>query len=232
MRKLLGPIVLVVLLLGTGWLVLGGGEVSRAGAEAGSARAQVVEVERRAAEEAPAKATAEPRRARSKDERELLRRKIVEALASRERAAAEQKAAAQEEEAAGSAGRRAKRGGGTPVEEAPPAGGLVDRGGKHGYLLKVMNEELMPMVDECYQLARATRPELAGMLVLDAEILGYEEIGGVVESIATGRDNELSDPTLDECVRESLLSMTLPPPPTGGRDAISLSLRLEPEPPK
>lgn len=231
MRRILGPIVLVLLLLGTGWLVLGGGEVSRAGAEAGGARAQVVEVERRAAEEAPAKAKAEPGRARSKDERELLRRKIVESLASRERAAAEQRAAARDDDAS-SAGRRAKRGGGTPVEEAPPAGGLVDRGGKHGYLLKVMNEELMPMVDECYQLARATRPELAGMLVLDAEILGDEEIGGVVESIATGRDNELSDPTLDECVRESLLSMTLPPPPTGGRDAISLSLRLEPEPPK
>lgn len=225
------PIVLVLMLLGTGWLVLGGGEAPRAvaEAEAGGSRAPVTAVERRAAEDAPATERAGPKRARSKDERELLRRRIVEAQASRERATAEQKKAGAEAEDGGSAGQRAKRGGGAAAEEGQAAGKIVDNSGDHGYLMKVMNEELMPLVDECYELARAGRPELAGMLVLDVEILGEEEIGGVVEEVAPGTNNELSDPTLNECVRESLYSTTLPAPPRGGRDAISLSLRLSPD---
>jgi hypothetical protein len=234
MRRILVPIVLVLLLLGTGWLVLGGGVAPRAvaDAEVGSTRAPVSQVERRAVDASDEKAKAEPRRARSKDEREVLRRRIVEALASRERAAAENKGGTEDEDAGG-AGKRAKRAGGAAAEEGPAAAGtMVDRSGNHGYLLKVMNEELMPLVDECYELARASRPELAGTLVLDVQILGDEDIGGVVDSIAPANINEIDDPTLNECVRESLLSITLPAPPTGGKDAIWLSMPLSPDAPK
>lgn len=228
------PIVLVLMLLGTGWLVLGGGEAPRAvaEAEAGGSRAPVTAVERRAAEDAPATERAGPKRARSKDERELLRRRIVEAQASRERATAEQKKAGAEAEDGGSAGQRAKRGGGAAAEEGQAAGKIVDNSGDHGYLMKVMNEELMPLVDECHALARASKPELAGTLVLDVQILGDEEIGGVVDSVTPANINEVDDPTMNECVRESLLSITLPAPPTGGRDAIWLSVPLGPDAPK
>ena len=76
---------------------------------------------------------------------------------------------------------------------------------------------------------RETQPELAGMLVVNVDIIGDEEIGGVIEAVAPGQGNELVDPGLMECVQESLLSTTLPPPPEGGKDAVALSLRLEPE---
>lgn len=229
MRRILGPIVLVLLLLGTGWLVLGGGATPRgvADVEAGSSRAPVTAIERRTVDDPPDRQAA-PRRTRSKEARELLRGRIVEALASRERAAAESKAG-MEDEAGGDAGKRAGRAGGAAAEERPAVGKVVDRSGDHGYLMKVMNEELMPLVDECYELARASKPALAGTLVLDVQILGDEEIGGVVDSVAPANINEVDDPTMNECVRESLLSITLPAPPKGGRDAIWLSVPLGPD---
>lgn len=229
MRKILVPLVLVLLVLAGSWLVLGTEaprQVDGAGAAGSRAPTVAVAADRRSPDGEPA---AEPRRARSKAEREALRRRIVEALENRERAAVggEVEVAGDAEDAPDARKKRAARA--EAEDAAPTPGALIDRSGNHGYLMKVMNEELMPLVDECYELARGTRPELAGMLVLDVEILGDAEIGGVVESIAAGSNNELTDPALNECVRESLLSTTLPAPPQGGRDAISLSLRLSPD---
>ena len=68
------------------------------------------------------------------------------------------------------------------------------------------------------------------MLVLDREILGDEDIGGVVNTMDPGKGNEIAEPALLERVRESLLATTLPPPEQGGRDAISLSMRFDPPP--
>lgn len=102
--------------------------------------------------------------------------------------------------------------------------GLQDRTGNHGYLMKVMNEDLMPLMDECIEMAREREAELSGMLIIDLEILGDEEIGGVVETVGPGSNNEVADPELLECVTESILSTTLPPPPEGGRDPISISM--------
>lgn len=222
------PLVLLLLMMAAGWLALGG-EAPRAADRSGTvgARAQTVATEPRTSDGEPA-AEVEPRKARSRDQREAMRRRIVEALASRERAAEPGAGAPADDEPQAEVGAK-KKATAAAADEAPRPGSLIDRSGDHGYLLKVMNEELMPLVDECYELARAGRPELAGMLVLDVEILGEEEIGGVVEEVAPGTNNELSDPTLNECVRESLYSTTLPAPPRGGRDAISLSLRLSPD---
>lgn len=125
-----------------------------------------------------------------------------------------------------------RRAAGAPSEvEGPPAqvGDLKDRSGTRDYLREVMNEELMPLIDECYALAREGDPELAGHLALDVELLGDEEVGGVVATVDLSESNEVVDPTLIECARESLFATTLPPPPESGRDAFMLSLRLEPE---
>ncbi len=118
----------------------------------------------------------------------------------------------------------------SPNETSPtPPGSLTDRSGNRGYLLRTMNEDLMPLADECYALARAQDPTLQGMLALNLEVLSDEELGGVVDTIDLAPANELKDPALLECVRESLLATTLPPPPHGGRDAFMLSLRLTPD---
>lgn len=224
MREVAGIVVGVVLLLAAIWLApRGESPPAIAVARERPAAAERGEVERPAS--SPAAAPRRADKAASRAEREALRRKIVEALAARERAPGD---VAEESGQVGAAARgRAAR---APSTDAPPQpGALVDRGGNHGYLLKVMNEDLMPLADECYALARADQPALAGMLVLDVEVLGDPELGGVVEAVAPGTGNEVADPALLECMRESILATTLPPPPQGGRDAFSLSMPLSPE---
>jgi hypothetical protein len=240
MRRGVIAAVLVLLVAGGGWLVMGAGAPQALDeARTGEARAQVEVVvkDRPAAEaepaaEAQAKAKA-TKRVVSKQERDAMRRRIVEAMQAGEDAAAGRAAGTRE----GGRGGGGKVGEGegprgeakAPDDEAPTPGNLIDRTGTHGHMVKVMNEELMPLVDECYALARETQPGLTGMLVLDVEMIGDEEIGGVVETVAPGKDNEIADPALVECVQESLLSVTLPPPPERGREAISLQMWLEPE---
>ncbi len=113
-------------------------------------------------------------------------------------------------------------------DDAPP-GNLNDRSGNHSYLLKVMNEDLMPLADECYALALERDPTLAGDLMLNIETIGDEQIGGVVEIVEPSPDNQIVDAQLLECMRESIFATTLPAPDESGRDAFMLSMPLHPE---
>jgi len=113
--------------------------------------------------------------------------------------------------------------------QAPVVGDLQDRSGNHGYLLKVMNEDLMPLADECYALALEQNPTLEGDLMLNIETIGDVEIGGVVEIVEPGPDNQIVDPLFLECMRESIFATTLPAPDESGRDAFMLSMPLHPE---
>lgn len=235
MRRVVVLVVLGLLLVAGGWLVLGGGAPPAVEDARAVARTPVEEVARERAGDGPAaqeraSKPATSKRTTSKQDREVMRRRIVEAMEARERSSAGDGERAPGEDGGGASAPSRRSAAAEPPDEAEPQpGNLTDRTGNHGYLMKVMNEDLMPLADECYALARETQPELAGMLVIDVEIIGDEEIGGVIETAAPGQSNELTDPGLIECVRESLLSTTLPPPPEGGKDAISLSLRLEPD---
>lgn len=236
MRKAVVAGVLVLLIATSGWLALGGGAPRKADEPRSRepyTPVAVMEKDRPAAAAEPAAkvepASAPSRRGASKQERDELRRRIVEAMQAREAAAAERDGAASEgeDERGGKAGEpvlprgEPKR----PDDETPAPGNLIDRTGNHGHMVKVMNEELMPLVDECYALARETQPGLMSMLVLDVELIGDEALGGVVESVKVGQGNEVADPALIECVQESLLGTTLPPPPEGGREALQLQVR-------
>ncbi len=228
MRRLVVLLVVVLLVVAGGWLLLGG-ETPRSSDEVRSSASisQTVEVarERPTPRDEPTPA-AKPTRAGSKQEREAMRRRILAALEARERGASGREAGstgADEEQ------RAPARGATSPAEAPPKPGDLTDRTGDRGYLLKVMNEDLMPLADECYALARETQPELAGLLELDFELIGDEDIGGVVENVEPGQNNQLVNPVLIECMRESILSTTLPAPPEGGRDEIMLSLRFAPD---
>lgn len=233
MRRFVLPLVVVLLVLAAGWLALGGGATHAV--ETGAASVTRANSSAAAGERAPGprseRGEARPvRRAAARAEREALRRRILDALEGRGRAEA-RAARADADAGPGEVRRPAGDGEAAAADEAAPVGPLVDRTGEHGYLMKVSNEELMPLAAECEALARATRPDLTGMLVLDFEILADEELGGVVEAVVPGQLNEVDDPTLLECMRESILSITLPAPPQGGRDAISLSIPLDPPAP-
>jgi len=240
MRRVVGLLVVVVVILVAWWLWSGRANDRASSADGESSVAKVDTAPTPSAESSrpePAKGeTAATRRRRASPEqlarRNAMRQKILDSIHARERAA-------QEREASSSSGApdeldsipRSLDGLDESDEQSPPTGGLNDRTGNHAHLVEVMNQDLMPLVDECYALALEDQPDLSGLLVMDVESIGEEEIGGVVESIQPGQGNELAQPGLVECVRESILSTTLPPPPQGGRDAFSLSLRLSPDEP-
>lgn len=226
MRKVV-LVVLVLLVVAGGWLLWGGG--APPGVEGrGASGAAVAAVQARASAQDGEAGPAGRRVSKDRSERDALRRRIVEALERREGDAGAERRVGEDGEGADAAAARKRKAAGVE-EEAATAGGLVDRSGNRGYLMKVMNEELMPLVDECYALARQARPALAGELRLDVTLLGDAELGGVVDGVEPGRDNGLADPGLVECVQQSILALTLPPPPQGGRDDFSLSLKLTPE---
>lgn len=227
MRKVV-LVVLMLLVFAGGWL-LWGEAPSHSIDSAQAAVETVTAVRRRASHEGDEEPLLVKRAEKDRAGRDALHRKIVEALAGRERAApADGRAAPAAGDAWGAKAARKEKTAGAE-DEAPTPGGLVDRTGDHGYLVKVMNEDLMPLVDECYALARQAKPELAGELRLNVSMLGDAELGGVVDGVEPGEDNALSDPGLIECVRESLLATTLPAPPHGGREELALFLMLEPE---
>lgn len=174
----------------------------------------------------------EPARARPVREgagaREAMRQRILDAAAARAASTSPTRAATVADDEPAARERRARKPAAGSEDAAPPQAPLQDRTGNHAYLARVLDEQLMPLVDECHALARETHPDIAGLLDLNVEILGDEDIGGVIDSLEPAPTNEIKDAGLLECVRESLLSVTLPPPKTGGRDAIMLSLRLDP----
>lgn len=84
---------------------------------------------------------------------------------------------------------------------------------------------------------------ILGLIVLVLLLLGagWLVLGGgatprAVTDVEAGSSRApvtvVEHPTMNECVRESLLSITLPAPPKGGRDAIWLSVPLGPDAPK
>jgi hypothetical protein len=229
MRNVLVLVALAAVILVSMWLFLGGPSPAVAPHAAG--RQDQAHATRQ--DPSPARSGSDvgerTRRLRERaGEQTALRERITEALHAREVAAAQARRVAADEGAAAPA--RPRKSDDTGVaDETPPATAMIDRTGNHAYLTRVINQELIPLADECYDLARAQQPALAGMLVLDVEILGDEEVGGVVDSVEPGATNELVDPALLECVRESLLATALPPPEQGGRDAISLSMRFSPD---
>lgn len=227
-RLLVGLVLLVALFAGGLWLL------REPPPAAGEPRTPVTarrSVEAPAAASAPGSAGAGEARAQRLREGAAARanklRSIREAIAAREASQRRTGAVVPEESGAAAVRRRAAAEPGE--EEAPAITPLVDRTGNHAYLARVLSEELLPLVAECEQLARARQPGLAGLLNLNVEILGDEELGGVIDSLETAADNEVVDPGMIECVRESLLATVLPAPDQGGRDSVMLSLRIGPE---
>ncbi|MFO0573413.1 MAG: hypothetical protein U1A78_05410 [Polyangia bacterium] len=153
--------------------------------------------------------------AAARAERDALRDRIVAALAA--------SPAASGDGDGGSALPAARR------ADAPrPAGTLRDRIGGRESLAKLLNHEFMPLADECIELAQRDAPELAGVLVIGLETAADQELGAVVEDVKVPATNQITDPELLTCIRETALSLRLPPPPTSGREKFEISLPIRP----
>jgi hypothetical protein len=118
----------------------------------------------------------------------------------------------------------------TRRDDAEPDPGMKNRmGPEHEATVQAINRELLPLVDECIELAKSRNQPATGMLAISVSAIGDEEVGSVVEAVDFPENNELHDPDLLECVRESSLAMSLPPPPEGGRTDFMITMNVEPD---
>jgi hypothetical protein len=93
-----------------------------------------------------------------------------------------------------------------------------------------LNQDFMPLASECIEQAQARTPQLKGMLAIGLETIADEELGAVVDLADPAPTNDVLDPLLLECIRESAFSLTLPPPLTSGREKLEITLPIEPAP--
>lgn len=116
-----------------------------------------------------------------------------------------------------------------PRADAPrPPGNLTDRTGGRQALAERLNKDFMPLADECIELAQKDAPELSGMLVIGLDAVADRELGAVVEDVQIPPANQIKNPALIECIRETALSLTLPPSPGSGREKFELSIPIKP----
>ncbi len=133
----------------------------------------------------------------------------------------------------------------TPRAEEPM--GSLDE----GYIRDVVREDLLPIVEECYENALEQQPDLAGTVTLHFSIAGDESVGGIVDDVSFGEGTSFIDdgetpppvgtpretmssgakarpklpiadnPEFAECLSESTASLLFDPPQGGGRVEVS-----------
>jgi len=220
-RWILGALALAAALVL--WVVLGAtpnGQSEVATAQTSSTKAKA-HAPRSARVASPQKQASVDRKQKvSKTERDALRQRILDGL--RKRGEAKQPPESDGDPQLPLA---------TPSDDdAPfPKGDVKDRsGGDLKSIVATINEDVMPLADECYELALATDPKLAGMLDLNLEIIADEDIGGLVESVDLGEENEIDNAEMTQCIQETILSTAFPALGDTGRTGARLTLRFEP----
>ncbi len=88
--------------------------------------------------------------------------------------------------------------------------------------------ELIPLIKECYELARDETPELEGTVVVNFTIVGDEGEGALVtHSEVRPHDGQLPpSPTLAECVRETMYALQMEAPEGGGQINVTYPFRF------
>jgi hypothetical protein len=90
-------------------------------------------------------------------------------------------------------------------------------------LMQRLDEDLAPLTEECFQAALERSPGLVQFVELELSVLVDEEHAALIETVDLGPRNQADDTEFIECVRESMLSTALPPPPFSGRKQIIVS---------
>lgn len=102
------------------------------------------------------------------------------------------------------------------VEEPTPTGKLDAE-----YIQARIREDLVPIAQECYESALEDDPKLGGKLVMNFSIVGDPSVGGVVDEADADPTSEITQPDLLECMKESMLSLSFPPPEDGGTVSVT-----------
>jgi hypothetical protein len=96
------------------------------------------------------------------------------------------------------------------------------------YIRSRIQDDLVPIAQECYESALEDDPKLAGKLIMKFTIVGDEEVGGVVDEAELDPSSDLKHPALGECMRESMLSLSFAPPPDGGTVSVTYPFAFAP----
>lgn len=110
--------------------------------------------------------------------------------------------------------------------DADAGPGLTDRIGGRDALVNALNRDFLPLADECIEQARERKPALQGMLTISLELVADPELGAVIDSTEYPAANEVHEDELLDCIRETALATTLPPPPAGGREGFMITLKV------
>ena len=89
---------------------------------------------------------------------------------------------------------------------------MKDKTGLLGDEVKVINRELIPMVADCVDEAHERNPRLHGMLALEVKLASAEGVGSIFETVEPGARNEVQDPEMIDCIRQSAFTISLPMP--------------------
>jgi hypothetical protein len=96
-------------------------------------------------------------------------------------------------------------------------GDSADRGSYDPqYIRDNVREQIFPLLASCYQEALSRHPTLAGKLVFSFRIVGDPSVGGVIEDAEFAEGSEIKDAEMETCTRESMMSLSLDKPPSGG----------------
>jgi hypothetical protein len=101
-------------------------------------------------------------------------------------------------------------------KEIPGQTGSAEVGIEPEYIQDSVRQQFFPVAKKCYVDALTTNPALEGRINLWFVIVGDSNIGGIVESVDVLNKSTLRDPDVIECLRESFLGVTFPPPKGGG----------------
>jgi hypothetical protein len=120
----------------------------------------------------------------------------------------------------------------TNARSLPPSNlareaGVIDP----AYVQERIREDFVPLAKQCYDAALERDAAGAGKLVMSFNIVGDDDVGGIVESADSTEDSTLTDPELLYCMRESMLSMTFEPPKNGGSVTVVYPFVFSPDAP-
>lgn len=130
--------------------------------------------------------------------------------------------------------------GSAPTAAAAPAAGTApppqprtygdDRDLDRAYIQHVMREDLFPLAQQCYEQLLERQPDAGGKVMLHFGIVGDPHLGGYVDdaTIDAGTPEDIQDPEMQTCIRESMLSIAFAPPDKSGAVTVDYPIEFSP----
>jgi hypothetical protein len=106
-------------------------------------------------------------------------------------------------------------GGSTPQSATPPP--TLPEGPDAKEYIRTSVRALIPLLVECYNEALERDPKLGGTMVVDFTIEGEPDVGGVIgDSAIADTESTIKDPTMRECIQQTMYAIEIDPPAAGG----------------